>query len=89
MLTCGSNAKLDLTRQLLARAEILAELGHDRAALTEAISALEVAVYRFARSERGLTARAISTPLPYSHRDSEDTGGALGVNGNCQPSFAR
>jgi hypothetical protein len=48
-----SDAKPDLTRQLLTGAELLAQTGHDRAALTEAISALEVAVYRFARTERG------------------------------------
>jgi hypothetical protein len=44
--------RLNLTRQLLAGSEILAHLGYDRAALTEVISALEVALARFAESPK-------------------------------------
>jgi hypothetical protein len=41
-----------LTLQLLAGAESLAESGNNRAALTEAVSALEIAINEFARSPR-------------------------------------
>jgi hypothetical protein len=44
--------KPNLTRQLLSSAEYLADAGHDRAGLTEAVSALEVALGSFARATR-------------------------------------
>lgn len=47
-----SKARPNLARQLLASSELLAAVGHERAALTEAIAALEVAVSSFARSPR-------------------------------------
>lgn len=42
----------DLTRQLLAAAEALADAGNERVALTEAVAALEVALGRFAQSPK-------------------------------------
>jgi hypothetical protein len=47
-----SRERPNLIRQLLAGSEFLADSGSDRAALTEAASALEAAVHHFARSPR-------------------------------------
>jgi len=46
----ANDKKPTLTMQLLAGAESLADEGSERAALTEAVSALEVALAKFARS---------------------------------------
>ena len=43
-----SNERPNLVRELLAGAEALAYEGHRRAAITEAVTALEVAIHRFA-----------------------------------------
>jgi hypothetical protein len=45
----ASSGKADLVGELLAGAESLADSGHRRGALTEAVTALEVAVSRFAQ----------------------------------------
>jgi hypothetical protein len=49
-----------LVRQLLAGAEALVEQGHGRAALTEAVTALEVAIHEFAKSQESKRLLAIS-----------------------------
>ena len=46
----ATTRKPPLVRQLLARADWLAESGHRRGAVSEAVSALEVAVHAFGRS---------------------------------------
>jgi len=48
----SAERKPDLTRQLLASAEAFADKGSNRVALTEAVSALEVALNRFAASPK-------------------------------------
>jgi hypothetical protein len=47
-----SDSRPNLARQLLAGAELLAAVGHGRAALTEATTALEVALFTFAKSKK-------------------------------------
>jgi hypothetical protein len=44
----SSTSRPHLVRELLARADFLKERGHERAALTEAVTALEVAIHEFA-----------------------------------------
>jgi hypothetical protein len=58
-----SRERPNLIRQLLAGSEFLADSGSNRAALTEAVSALEAAVHCFAKSSRA------SAQLPSSLRD--------------------
>jgi hypothetical protein len=64
----GSSSKPPLVGELLAGAEQLAENGHRRSALTEAITALEIALYAFARSANansafgGIMAERLATP---------------------------
>jgi hypothetical protein len=48
----SSERRPNLTRQLLASAEAFADTGNNRVALTEAVSALEVALNRFAASPK-------------------------------------
>jgi len=48
----SAKSEPDLTRQLLASAEAFADRGSNRVALTEAVSALEVALSRFAASPK-------------------------------------
>lgn len=48
----GGAKKPDFAGELLAGAEYLLKAGHRRSALTEAVTALEIAVFRFSRSPR-------------------------------------
>lgn len=49
-----SNKKPTLILELLAKAETLHHQGHERSALTEAVTALEIAVFAFARKADGV-----------------------------------
>ena len=61
-----SRRRTDLVWELLAGAEWLAGLGHRRSAITEAVTALEVAVFDFARRQEDVLDATISSRVNVS-----------------------
>ncbi|MBI4487943.1 MAG: hypothetical protein HY694_02565 [Deltaproteobacteria bacterium] len=78
----GQGRRPNLTRQLLAGAEYLADSGHDRAALTEMVSALEVAINAFARSPRATTLYNARLRRTLSRESLENLVQDLGLRGS-------